>query len=156
LPLSSIRFKATTDGYWLNIPQAGANCPTCRNTDPAVAVQFIETFVVDSNQAKATHRELWSVLTICSRRRLIRNTKSSRPREVDFGHLSMSRAAPEGPCPYHEHLSGQQFDSLLEAKVLPENWRTDYNMCRAHSAHGWLTPVEFVEAWLNQQQLALA
>jgi putative transposase len=29
-------------------------------------------------------------------------------------------------------------------------------MNRPHSAHGWLTPVEFVEAWLNQQQLVLA
>jgi hypothetical protein len=34
--------------------------------------------------------------------------------------------------------------------------RIDYNINRPHSAHGWLTPVEFVEAWLNQQQLTLA
>jgi putative transposase len=38
-----------------------------------------------------------------------------------------------------------------------EDWRIDYNINRPHSAHGWLTPVvEFVEAWLNQQQLTLA
>ena len=55
-----------------------------------------------------------------------------------------------------EHLNGQRFDSLLEAKVFTEDWRIDYNMNRPHSAHGWLTPVEFVEAWLNQQQLTLA
>jgi putative transposase len=55
-----------------------------------------------------------------------------------------------------EYLNGQRFDSLLEAKVLLEDWRIDYNINRPHSAHGWLTPVEFVEAWLNQQQLALA
>ena len=55
-----------------------------------------------------------------------------------------------------EHLNGQQFDSLLEAKVLTEDWRIDYNRNRPHSAHGWLTPVEFVEAWLNRQQLQLA
>ena len=29
-------------------------------------------------------------------------------------------------------------------------------MNRPNSAHGWLTPVEFVEAWLAQQQLLLA
>ena len=52
-----------------------------------------------------------------------------------------------------EYLNGQHFDSLLEAQVLLEDWRIDYNMNRPHSAHGWLTPVEFVEAWLNQQQL---
>jgi putative transposase len=55
-----------------------------------------------------------------------------------------------------EHLNGQQFDSLLEAQVLTEDWRIDYNMHRPHSAHGWLTPVEFVEQWLNRQQLQLA
>ena len=27
---------------------------------------------------------------------------------------------------------------------------------RPHSAHGWFTPVEFVEAWLHRQQLTLA
>ena len=45
---------------------------------------------------------------------------------------------------------------LLEAQVLTEDWRIDYNMNRPHSAHGWLTPVEFVEQWLNRQQLQLA
>jgi putative transposase len=55
-----------------------------------------------------------------------------------------------------EFLNGQQFETLLEAKVLLEDWRIDYNMNRPHSAHDWLTPVEFVEAWINQQQLLLA
>ena len=55
-----------------------------------------------------------------------------------------------------EYLNGQRFDSLLEAQVLLEDWRIDYNMNRPHSAHGWLTPVEFVEAWLHKQQLTLA
>jgi putative transposase len=53
-------------------------------------------------------------------------------------------------------LNGQHFASLLEAEVLLENWRIDYNINRPHSAHGWLTPVEFVEAWLHRQQLTLA
>jgi putative transposase len=48
------------------------------------------------------------------------------------------------------------FDSLLEAKVFTEDWRIDYNINRPHSAHGWLSPVEFVEAWLSKQQLTLA
>ncbi len=54
-----------------------------------------------------------------------------------------------------EFLNGQRFESLLEAKVLLEDWRIDYNINRPHSAHGWLTPVEFVEAWLHRQQLTL-
>jgi putative transposase len=51
-----------------------------------------------------------------------------------------------------EHLNGQLFNSLLEAQVFTEDWRIDYNNNRPHSAHGWLTPVEFVEAWLHRQQ----
>jgi putative transposase len=53
-------------------------------------------------------------------------------------------------------LNGQLLETLLEARVLLEDWRMDYNVNRPHSAHGWLTPVEFVEAWLNQQPLQLA
>lgn len=55
-----------------------------------------------------------------------------------------------------EFLNGQRFETLLEAQVLLEDWRIDYNMNRPHSAHGWLSPVEFVEAWLHQQQTTLA
>ena len=55
-----------------------------------------------------------------------------------------------------EYLNGQLFESLLEAKVLLEDWRIDYNINRPHSAHGWRTPAAFVEAWTNQHQLQLA
>ena len=41
-----------------------------------------------------------------------------------------------------ELLNGWQFDSLLEAQVLIEDWRIDYNVHRPHSAHGELTPSE--------------
>jgi len=54
-----------------------------------------------------------------------------------------------GPM-YDEHRNGQIFDSLLEAQVFTEDWRIDNNN-RPHSAHGGLTPVEFVEAWLHRQ-----
>ena len=55
-----------------------------------------------------------------------------------------------------EFLNGWQFDSLLEAQVLIEDWRIDYNMRRPHSAHGELTPSEFAQAWNTQHQPALA
>jgi putative transposase len=38
-----------------------------------------------------------------------------------------------------EHLNGQQFDSLLEAQVLTDDWQMDYNWNTLHSVHGWLT-----------------
>jgi hypothetical protein len=42
-----------------------------------------------------------------------------------------------------ELLNSWQFDSLLEARVIIEDWRCDYNATRPHSAHGELTPTEF-------------
>jgi putative transposase len=55
-----------------------------------------------------------------------------------------------------ELLNGWQFDSLLEARVLIEAWRIDYNMCRPHTAHGELTPNEFAAKWttINQPKAA--
>jgi len=51
-----------------------------------------------------------------------------------------------------ELLNAWRFDSLLEAKVLIEDWRIDYNMNRPHSAHGDLTPSEFAQAWIDRNQ----
>jgi putative transposase len=42
-----------------------------------------------------------------------------------------------------ELLSIEQFDSLLEAQVLVEAWRIEYNTYRPHSSPGMLTPTEF-------------
>lgn len=54
-----------------------------------------------------------------------------------------------------EFLNGRHFDTLLEAQVLIEDWRTDYNNNRPHSAHGELTPIEFANKWtINQPQAA--
>jgi putative transposase len=55
-----------------------------------------------------------------------------------------------------EFLNGWQFDSLREAQVLIEDWRTDYNQHRPHSAHGDLTPNEFAQAWNTRNNPALA
>ena len=55
-----------------------------------------------------------------------------------------------------ELLNGWQFDSLLEAQVIIEDWHVDYNMHRPHTAHGDLTPIEYAQAWTetNQPQAA--
>jgi putative transposase len=55
-----------------------------------------------------------------------------------------------------ELLNGWQFDSILEAQVLIEDWRIDYNDHRPHTAHGDLTPSEFARAWPTRNQPALA
>jgi len=55
-----------------------------------------------------------------------------------------------------EHLNGQLFDSLLEARVLTEDWRIDYNNNRTHSGLGRKTPAEFKQAWTIRNQAELA
>jgi putative transposase len=55
-----------------------------------------------------------------------------------------------------ELLNQCQFGTLLEARVLLEDWRTEYNYDRPHSALGMLSPVEFAKTWTtkyNQLQL---
>jgi putative transposase len=39
-----------------------------------------------------------------------------------------------------ELLDGEIFDTLLEAKVLIERWRVEYNTIRPHSALGYRPP----------------
>ena len=48
-----------------------------------------------------------------------------------------------------ELLNLWQFDSLLEARVLIDQWREDYNHNRPHSAHGGLTPTEFAASCMS-------
>lgn len=54
-----------------------------------------------------------------------------------------------------EFLNGRHFDNLLEARVLIEDWRIDYNVNRPHSAHHGLTLAEFSAEWtINQPRAA--
>jgi putative transposase len=45
-----------------------------------------------------------------------------------------------------ELLNGEIFDTLLEAKVLIERWRVEYNTIRPHSALGYRPPAQ-IQAW---------
>jgi putative transposase len=55
-----------------------------------------------------------------------------------------------------ELLNSWRFDSLLEARVIIEDWRGDYNANRPQTAHGALTPTEFALQWstIHQPQAA--
>jgi putative transposase len=44
-----------------------------------------------------------------------------------------------------ECLNREMFGSLLEARIIIEQWRIEYNQRRPHSSLGYLTPAEFAE-----------
>jgi putative transposase len=46
-----------------------------------------------------------------------------------------------------ELLAVEAFSSLLEAQVLVEDWRIEYNTVRPHSALGYLTPADYAKTW---------
>ncbi len=54
-----------------------------------------------------------------------------------------------------ELLSIEQFDTLLEARVLVADWKEEYNSYRPHSALGMLTPAEFAARWRDRRPLQL-
>jgi transposase InsO family protein len=43
-------------------------------------------------------------------------------------------------------LAVEAFDSLLEAKVVIEDWRIEYNTVRPHSSLGWRPPSLYAAA----------
>jgi cyclopropane-fatty-acyl-phospholipid synthase len=51
-----------------------------------------------------------------------------------------------------ELLNSWQFDSLLDARVIIEDWCCDYNANRPHSPYGELTPTEFALQWTTTHQ----
>ena len=55
-----------------------------------------------------------------------------------------------------EFLAVEQFDSLLEAHVLIEDWRIEYNTKRPHSSLGWLAPAAYAQRWEAQQYAGLS
>ena len=50
-----------------------------------------------------------------------------------------------------EFLSCEQFETLLEAQVLAEDWRIEYNTYRPHGSLNDLTPEAFRQQWLSNQ-----
>ena len=55
-----------------------------------------------------------------------------------------------------EFLAVEQFDSLLEAQVLIEDWRIEYNTKRPHGSLGWLAPAAYAQRWEAQQYAGLS
>jgi putative transposase len=75
-----------------------------------------------------------------------------------FNHAGTSYIEPGSPWqnPYVESFGGrlrdellavEAFSSLLEARVLVEDWRMEYNTVRPHSALGYLTPTDYAKTW---------
>ena len=49
-----------------------------------------------------------------------------------------------------ELLSCEQFDTLLEAQLLAEDWRIEYNTIRPHGSLGGLTPTAYYQQQITQ------
>jgi putative transposase len=52
-----------------------------------------------------------------------------------------------------ELLSQELFETLAEAQILIEDWRTDYNTNRPHSALGMMAPVRFAASWRRSDSI---
>jgi putative transposase len=50
-----------------------------------------------------------------------------------------------------ELLTGQAFSTLLEVRVLVQNWRIEYNTVRPRSALGYRTPAQYARTWATNQ-----
>ena len=49
-----------------------------------------------------------------------------------------------------EFVAVEQLDRLLEAQVLIEDWRIEYNRKRPHTSLGWLAPATYSKQWRMQ------
>jgi putative transposase len=77
-----------------------------------------------------------------------------------LNHARTSHIEPGSPWqnPYVESFGGrlrdellavEAFNSLLEARVLVEDWRIEYNTVRPHSALGYRTPNAYRQTWIT-------
>ena len=84
-----------------------------------------------------------------------------------FARIGISYIEPGSPWenPYVESFNGrardellniEEFGSLLEAEVVVEAWRIEYNTYRPHGALGGLTPAEVRATWTTEHQPALS
>jgi putative transposase len=55
-----------------------------------------------------------------------------------------------------ELLDLELIDNLLEARVLLEDWRREYNHYRPHQSLGYLTPAEYATRWRTQHEARLS
>ncbi|MBM3139835.1 MAG: transposase family protein [Chloroflexi bacterium] len=55
-----------------------------------------------------------------------------------------------------ELLAVEQFDTRLEAQVVIEDWRIEYNTRRPHSSLGWLAPATYAGRWEADQLAGLS
>ncbi len=55
-----------------------------------------------------------------------------------------------------ELLAVEEFGTLLEAQVVIEEWRVEYNTQRPHSSLGWLSPAAYSERWRELQPAGLS
>jgi putative transposase len=74
------------------------------------------------------------------------SARISRSREVEFRYprdLANAYVESYNDKQRRELLNGEVIDSVLEAQILIDDWRVDYNTYRPHQSLAYLTPAEF-------------
>jgi putative transposase len=74
--------------------------------------------------------------------------RMERPRAHRLGPAGLVTAATRD-----ELLNIEEFGNLVEAQVIVEAWRIEYNTYRPHSSLGGLTPAEFATRWASGHQI---
>lgn len=64
---------------------------------------------------------------------------------------TLGRVEPFNGRVRDELLKPEEFASMLEAQVVVEAWRVEYNTYRPHSSLGGLTPAEYAKEWTTNQ-----
>ena len=65
------------------------------------------------------------------------------PGKPDAREVARSEAVESSP----EGLHGEEFDSVLEAHAVLQEWVGEYNQRRPHRRLGMMTPHHFAESW---------
>ena len=99
---------------------------------------------------KSTHHR--SISQAMRSRKSLRSPIGAASRHADLVHRPGSPGSSFNGRLHDEFLNAWRFDTFFEALALVGDWRIDYQCNRPHTAHDDLTPREFAQAWIDQQQ----
>ena len=151
-------------------PTASSSCSAAADAPPTCPAATPTAFAIPSRPGPSSRTPANSTSSTCSATpapRWCELTANALRDWCRFSGTGSSYIEPGAPWenPFVESFNGrlrdeflavEQFDSLLEAQVLIEDWRIEYNTKRPHSSLGWLAPATYAERWEAQQHAGLS